>query len=183
MTNSKPTHLKQLLLNHPPLDDLERSYHQRMLNLLDSPGDPFHRSHYEPGHFTASSFVLSPDKSQLLLIFHSKLHRWLQPGGHVDPSDPSILHAAEREVREEVGLTGLSLVHNQQPIFDLDIHTIPARKSEPEHFHFDVRFAFCAQNLEFEAGSDATEGKWVPLGAISTIESDESVMRAVKKLL
>ena len=63
------------------------------------------------------------------------------------------------------------------------IHTIPARKSEPEHFHFDVRFAFCAQNLEFEAGSDATEGKWVPLGAISTIESDESVMRAVKKLL
>ena len=183
MTESKATHLKQLLLNHQPLDDLEKSYQQRMLGLLDSSEDPFHRSHYEPGHFTASSFVLSPDKSQLLLIFHSKLHRWLQPGGHVDPSDPSILHGAEREVREEVGLAHLSLVHNQQPIFDLDIHRIPARKSEPEHFHFDVRFAFCAQDLNFQAGSDATEGKWVPLGKISSIESDESVMRAVKKLL
>ena len=183
MAESKATHLKQLLLDHRPLDDRENSYHERMLRLLESSPDPFHRSHYEPGHFTASSFVLSPDKSQLLLIFHSKLHRWLQPGGHVDPSDPSILHAAEREVLEEVGLTNLSLVHNQQPIFDLDIHRIPARKSEPDHCHFDVRFAFCAQDFKFRIGSDATEGKWVPLENISSIESDESVMRAVKKLI
>ncbi len=183
MTDSKTAHLKQLLLDHRPLDDLEKSYQSRMLGLLDSSGDPFHRSHFAPGHFTASSFVLSPDKNQLLLIFHGKLHRWLQPGGHVDPSDISILHAAEREVREEVGLTDLRLVHNQQPIFDLDIHAIPARKSEPEHFHFDIRFAFCAQSLDFQAGSDATDGKWVPLGKVSTLESDESVMRAVKKLI
>ena len=57
-----------------------------MLALCDNAGDPFSREHYVPGHFTASAFVLSPTRDMLLLVFHGKLHRWLQPGGHIDGS-------------------------------------------------------------------------------------------------
>lgn len=137
------------------------------------------RSHFVPGHFTASSFVLAPDDA-LLLIYHSKLERWLQPGGHVDPTDIDLEAAARRELREEAGLVDVELL-TPAP-FDLDVHTIPARKSEPEHAHFDVRFLFRAPSRDIQAGSDALDARWVPLHAVREVESDASVMRAVRKL-
>lgn len=142
--------------------------------------DPFARDHFVPGHFTASAFIVSPDLDALLLIFHGKLSRWLQPGGHVDPQDGSILAAARREVHEEVGLVDLPLL--QEGVFDLDIHDIPQLKGAPSHAHFDVRFAFRAPSLAFQAASDAKAGRWVKLSEIDEASSDASVMRAVNKL-
>ena len=144
------------------------------------PGDPFARAHFVPGHVTASSFVLSPTGDDVLLIEHSKLHRWLQPGGHVDPEDVDVLAAARREVVEEVGLAELSLVH--EGVFDLDVHDIPPLKGDPGHAHFDVRFLFRAPTRDVRAGSDAKAARWVPLDEVRLDASDESVMRAVRKL-
>ena len=125
--------------------------------------------------------MLSPDESALLLIFHGKLHRWLQPGGHVEPEDVDIVAAARREVAEEVGLGDLLLVGDGLP-FDLDIHAIPARKADPEHEHFDVRFLFRAPSWQVKADSDAVDARWVPLDEVSGLESDASVLRALGKL-
>ncbi len=172
--------LGNLLRTFEPEDALERSYTDRMLALLDVPGDPFSRNHFEPGHFTASSFVLNPARDSVLLIFHGKLHRWLQPGGHVDPEDVDVMAAARREVAEEVDVHTLSVVGTG--LFDVDIHDIPARKSDPTHAHFDVRFLFVAPNLDYRAGSDAGAAKWVRLDQVSGIESDASVMRAIRKI-
>jgi hypothetical protein len=33
-----------------------------MQSLAAQPGDVFSRSHFIPGHFTASAFILSPDR-------------------------------------------------------------------------------------------------------------------------
>jgi len=132
------------------------------------------------GHFTASAFVLSPDASSLLLIHHAKLLRWLQPGGHVELGDESLLHAARRELGEEAGLDDAALV--EPGPFDLDIHDIPARPGEPAHAHFDVRFLFRSPSWQHRAGSDARAARWLPLADISAELSDRSVMRAVEKL-
>jgi hypothetical protein len=43
-----------------------------------------------------------------------------------------------REAEEESGLRDLA---GEQDIFDLDRHRIPARGDEPEHWHYDVRYA------------------------------------------
>ncbi len=177
--------LQELLSRHLPADAREAGYLQRMLALCETPQpelscDVFGREHFSPGHFTASAFILSPDADALLLIYHGKLKRWLQPGGHVDPDDLSILAAAEREIREEVGLSALPLLADG--VFDLDIHDIPALNSSPAHAHFDVRFAFRAPSLEFHAASDAEAGRWVRLSDIDEASSDSSVMRAVAKL-
>jgi len=177
---SRTDDLMALLRRHTPRDDQEAGYLQRMLALCGGPGDAFARDHFVPGHFTASAFIVSPNAEALLLILHGKLRRWLQPGGHVDPEDGSILAAAEREVREEVGLSGLSLLH-EGPL-DLDIHEIPALKGDPAHAHFDVRFAFRARDLSFRADSDAESARWVPLSEVNESISDRSVMRAVEKL-
>ncbi len=175
--------LEQLLERVSPSDERELGYRDQMLALLRNAPQPsrvFCREHYLPGHFTASAFVLAPRGDALLLIHHSKLGRWLQPGGHVEPTDRDILAASLREAREEVGLSDLEPC--DAGIFDLDIHAIPARGEAPEHAHYDVRFLFRAPHEHYRAGSDALAAQWVPLSEIHRLESDDSVMRAVRKL-
>jgi 8-oxo-dGTP pyrophosphatase MutT (NUDIX family) len=180
MVSSCLADLAQRLAHLSPLDDAERAHLTRMWNLATTPA-ALDRDHFVPGHFTASSFVLSPDEQSLLLIFHGKLHRWLQPGGHVEPGDLDIVATARREVSEEVGLDDLALLGGGAP-FDLDIHAIPARKADPQHEHFDVRFLFRASSWQVRAASDAVDVRWVPLGEVGQLESDTSVLRAVAKL-
>ena len=152
--------LIQLLEAHEGSTALERRYGEEMRALVEAEGDPFARNNYLPGHFTCSAFVLSPTLDALLLIYHSKLHRWLQPGGHVDEEDVDVVAAARREVLEETGVADLRLLDGRI-LFDLDIHHIPARPKEVGHAHFDLRFLFVAPSLEATAGSDAVDYQWV----------------------
>jgi 8-oxo-dGTP pyrophosphatase MutT (NUDIX family) len=171
--------LRELLSAYCPAGAAESVAVARMLALLDDRADPFLRSNFAPGHFTASGFVVSSDGSEVLLIFHSKLERWLQPGGHIEATDLDVEAAARRELREEVGLEDLERVGG---IFDLDIHSIPPLGHTPAHEHFDIRFCFRHVTGTTIAGSDAVEARWVPLPEVDRLNSDESVRRAVGKL-
>jgi 8-oxo-dGTP pyrophosphatase MutT (NUDIX family) len=151
-----------------------------MLRLLTMAA-PTSRSHFAPGHLTASAFVLSPARDALLLILHKKLGLWLQPGGHIEPGDESLVAAARREVAEEVGLALPPSAEGA--VFDLDIHGIPARRDEPEHEHFDVRFCFQAPTLEFTTNDEVVAARWAPLAEIDQLTTDESVLRVARKLV
>lgn len=111
-----------------------------------------------PGHLTASAVVLSADHRSVLLTLHPRVGRWVQLGGHCEPTDPTLLAAATREASEESGLGGPSAL---QPLaagrpVHLDIHPITCSLGRPTR-HLDVRYAFTA-----------------PAGATPVI-SDESV--------
>jgi len=185
MLEAQRRSLEQHLRLHRPATEKEAAYLERMKCLLAAPGDPFARDHFTPGHFTASSFVLSPDRASVLLIFHGKLQLWLQPGGHFDSSDPGVLEAARREVAEETGVVQMALGLPAGDLLDVDIHKIPAhpRRGEPEHEHFDIRFLFVAQSLNFLAGSDAQAARWVELEDVEDSGTDDSVRRAIRKLM
>lgn len=133
------------------------------------------RTTFFPGHITASGFILSPDRTKTLLIFHAKLQLWLQPGGHIEPEDADPEEACRREVEEETGVVDLVLLG----LFDLDVHDIPERPGEPAHAHFDVRYAFVAGSEDACAGDGVDDFAWVGLEATGF---DDSVSRPLGKL-
>ncbi len=182
MSRAKTQQLRYWLGRYRAASPSEESHRAKMLALLESDGDVFTRHHFRPGHFTASAFVLSPDRDAILLIHHKKLHRWLQPGGHVEFDDLDLIESARREVEEEVGLRVERPTWRRTPLFDLDVHPIPARKSEPEHAHFDLRFLLQATESHVIHGDEVNDATWVPLDRVHEKESDESVMRAVAKI-
>ncbi len=174
--------VREQLSGYQAADATEANYVTRMIALTLATR-ACERLHFVPGHFTASAFVLSPDRRDLILIHHKKLGIWLQPGGHVEATDADLASAARREVAEEVGLGELDSFAKDNALFDVDIHTIPARKSEPAHEHFDARFAFVARTRDFARTEEVADVRWVPLDRVSEATADESVLRAARKLL
>jgi 8-oxo-dGTP pyrophosphatase MutT (NUDIX family) len=161
---------------------------ERLLDLLELPGDVFSRAHLDPGHFTASAFVVCPERRRLLLIRHPKLGRWLQPGGHIEPADAGCLAAARREVSEETGVAelvplGAELAGGAQGIFDVDVHAIPANPREGAHAHFDVRYAFEARTDQLIVSDEVKAARWVELEAVAALNDEESIARPVRALL
>jgi len=63
--------------------------HLALLRWQMAEGHALDRRDTFPGHLTTSAFVLSPDHTQVLLIDHVVIGRWLQPGGHDVPGKPS----------------------------------------------------------------------------------------------
>ena len=133
----------------------------------------------EPGHLTGSAWIVSPDRSRVLLTHHLKLEKWLQLGGHAD-GDGDLLAVALREAREESGLAGVRAVSSQ--IFDVDRHWIPARKSDPGHYHYDLRFLLEADPRDALAiSSESKDLAWVELDRVMQLNPEESIARMVRK--
>ncbi len=132
------------------------------------------------GHVTGSAWIVDLDRTHVLLTHHRKLDKWLQLGGHAD-GDSDVLRVALREAREESGLTSVRPV--RESIFDVDIHLIPARKTEPEHFHYDVRYALEADRGEALRMSDESHDlRWVRVDEVAVLTQEESVLRMVRKI-
>lgn len=128
------TDLVRLLSDWPVADGGQALLLERYLAFADR-GDASLRKAGGPIHFTASLLPVSHDLSRVLLVFHGKARRWIQPGGHIEDGDLSILEAARREAIEE---TGIPIVGPLLPA-ELDTHRLGSGFAC--HEHLDIRFA------------------------------------------
>ncbi len=164
----------------------ERETVERFRALLAAGDAAFERDHLDPGHVTASAWVVDPGGDAVVLLRHAKLGIWVQPGGHAD-GEADVLAVARREAEEETGLGGLTLVSRVAPAagvptpFDLDVHAIPARGAEPAHLHFDVRYAFRSSARRLERNAESHALAWVPLDELARYTHEESVLRMARK--
>lgn len=172
--------LLDLLGSHRPADGEEAGHLERLRGLLRRPGRPFDRREFDPGHVTASAFVLHPEGGRVLMVHHRRLGIWVQPGGHVEPADPDVQTAAHREAVEETGVGGLRPVG----LLDVDVHRFPARPGgDPAHLHFDVRFAFVAGAAALAPGAEVADARWAGPADLAGMAVDRSVWRPVGRLL
>ena len=170
--------LIQSVTNYTSAFQEENNYTSRFLELLQHQG-AFQRTHL-PGHITGSAWIMNADHTKTLLVHHAKLNKWVQPGGHAD-GDENTLAVSLREAEEETGVKNFII---QESLFDIDIHTIPARKDFPEHEHYDIRFLLIANDAEEVIVSEESHDvKWVPLAQLEIYTQERSVLRMKEKLL
>jgi len=170
--------LIQVLQGYSSAFAVEVEFKTAFVELLKA-GGCFHRDHL-PGHITGSAFIIDESGSYALLTHHAKLNRWLQPGGHAD-GDENVLRVALREAEEETGLSGFNVL--SPGIFDIDIHTIPARPDFPEHQHYDIRFLLQASRSEaFTVTEESYDLAWVPFSDLEKLTENDSIRRMLEKV-
>jgi 8-oxo-dGTP pyrophosphatase MutT (NUDIX family) len=156
-----------------PVDDPKlREARERMRLLLAERPLPLDRTE-RPGHLTGSALVVHADLERILILFHTKLQIWVQPGGHAD-GDANLAAVALREATEETGIVGLRV----WPIaVDLDIHEVRPPK-EDAHFHHDVRFVVLAPNgAEVAANHESEAQRWVRPIELLELGADSGLQR------
>ncbi len=166
------------LNQYQPFDSAEAAHRLSIIQFLKQTQYPFSRS-TQHGHITSSAVLVNADSSAALLVWHRKLKRWLQPGGHCEPASDTSTHAtALRELLEETGLSTPAVALVDTTPFDVDVHLIPATRTEPAHYHYDVRYLFRLTGEQVEIDG----ARWVALPILAE-SVDDSIARFGKKLL
>ena len=126
--------------NFVPLCPQEQRDKTGILRFLAGHPDAFDRENLT-AHMTASAWVLSPDRRQVVMVYHNLYHSWSWTGGHAD-GDRDLLAVSMREVREESGLTAVRPVSPH--IYSLEILTVDGHEKRgayvSSHLHLNVTY-------------------------------------------
>lgn len=153
----------------------------QMIDFVEANENCFDRE-LQQGHITGSAWLVDKTLDNVFFTHHKKLNRWLQPGGHSD-GDANTLAVAMREASEESGIEDVFIQPLVQEVFDVDIHTIPARKNEPEHFHYDVRFILETDSSHpLKISEESNDIAWIATDKIPELINEESILRMLAKM-
>lgn len=134
--------------------------------------DPLLRSN-RPGHLTGSAFVVDSTGQRTLMLLHTKLGIWVQPGGHAD-GNANLAAVALGEAAEETGIVGLAI---RPSAIDIDIHVVDP-PAEDAHEHHDVRFLVVAPaGAELAANHESTDQRWVSFDELPSLGVDAGLLR------
>jgi 8-oxo-dGTP pyrophosphatase MutT (NUDIX family) len=180
MSDGRITDLVEWLDRHEPLDVEEHAAVRHLRQLVVNVADPFLRTTL-PVHVTASAIVFDEQDHRVLLHMHRRLHRWLQPGGHVEPGE----RPADAAMRETLEETGVAVDHPDSgpSVLHLDEHPGP-----DGHIHLDLRYLLLADRALGPVGAGEATGdgpgatlQWMDLTEVAAV-ADRSLMRAVRAL-
>ena len=172
--------LLNLLRSHRTRFMDEAAYIRRAITFVEEHEEIFYRELW-PAHVTGSAWVVSPDRSRVLMMHHRKHDQWFQPGGHAD-GDADILRVALRETAEETGMEPSQVRLLSTEVFDVDIHAIPVIGGEPRHEHIDIRFLVeIDDSLEVPGNDESHDVIWVDLYNVTHYNSNRSTYRMLEK--
>ena len=165
--------LREQLEAFVPGNAQEEADKQLLLELLYQP-KVFTREN-RTGHFSASGWVVSPDRKKVLMVYHNIYDSWSWMGGHAD-GETDLLAVAEREIREESGIHELRLLTPE--IFSAEILTVDGHEKRGKyvssHLHYNVTYLFEADTEQQTAlKPDENSGvQWIPVGDLPKMVSE-----------
>ena len=112
-------------------------------------------------HFCASAFVVDPLTKKILLVFHPKFRKWVQPGGHIEP-DEFPEETVMREVYEETGYK-IELIGEHFPREDDLVKPLGIQKNRGSNgeSHIDIIYAAKPLNhVKREADEEIISYRW-----------------------
>ena len=91
-------------------------------------------------HFTASCWIVNPDRTKVLMAYHNLYQSWAWLGGHAD-GEADLLAVALKEASEESGVTARPVLRD---IFSVEILGVPGHvkrgKYVSSHLHLNVTY-------------------------------------------
>ena len=128
------------LTQYRPWNEQEARDVQEILRRLKS-GEELYTRENRSAHLTASAWVVSPDRKQILMAYHNIYNSWSWLGGHAD-GERDLLATAMREVREESGVRTVRPL--SEKIFSAEILTVDGHEKRGEyvssHLHLNVTY-------------------------------------------
>lgn len=164
-----------------PCNEQEETDKKQILSLLSSEQDLYTRDN-PVAHLTASSWVVSPDRKQVLLVYHNLYRSWSWMGGHAD-GDRDLCQVALRETREESGLEDLTLVSPE--IFSLESLTVDGHEKRgnyiSSHLHLNVTYLLEADPSQpIRVKPDENSGvAWFPVEEVAGKVSKPWMMQRI----
>ena len=149
-----------------------------MLDFVDAHPDALH-AHLPDGppHRLGAGRRRRPAGGSLLL-FHTKLQRWLQPGGHAD-GDANLAAVALREATEETGIDGLRVV---VPAVDLDVHEVrAARRDRPPAPRRRATWCWPRRGPKPQGNHESEALRWVTSEEMPELDVDAGTMRMAER--
>jgi len=174
--------LKKIFEKYKDNYPLEKQIAEKFINFLEKYKEKgFFRENLE-GHFNGSIIVVNKDISKTLLMHHKKLDRWLNFWWHAD-WEIDLENVAIRELEEEAGIS-INKSDLLENFVDLDLQTIPERKNEPEHFHYDIRFVVKVDDtVKFKKQeTEVNDIKWFSVKQLEEDNLSPWVLKIIKKL-
>ena len=114
-----------------PYNEQEERDLSVMLDLAKSGADVLTRKN-KTAHFSASAWIVSPDRKSTLMCFHNIYNSWSWMGGHAD-GDADLKHVVVKEIGEECGLSPDKLHFLDDGIFSVEILTVNGHEKRGEY--------------------------------------------------
>lgn len=173
------------LENYRPWNEQEEQDKKEILRRLKS-GEELYSRENHAAHFTASAWVVSPDRTRVLLAYHNLYDSWAWLGGHAD-GERDLAAVACREAREESGLTQVELVTPE--IFSVEILPVNGHEKHgiyvSSHLHLNVTYllqADPAQAVRARPEENSRVG-WFALPDVPAVSSEPWIRERIYRKL
>ena len=132
--------IMEQLRAYRPWNEQEEADCAELLRRLGQGEDLWTREN-RSAHLTASGWIVSPERSRVLMAYHNLYDSWSWLGGHAD-GDHDLLAVALREAQEESGLSTVRAVSPE--LFSVEILTVDGHEKRghyvPSHLHLNVTY-------------------------------------------
>ncbi len=126
--------------NYCPFNEQEERDKEQIIAFLENAENPFSRDN-SFAHMTASAWIVNPERTKLLMVYHNLYDSWSWTGGHAD-GEEDLLKVALKEAREETGAENIRPVSDE--IYSLEILTVDGHEKKGKylssHLHMNVTY-------------------------------------------